>query len=110
MKSQKYNMWILLFIAAILSSFPIYFIKAYDENKNLIWIILSLLCYTCLVYVYENLFKNRDTSTIYSLAKIVSIIIVVIIGFLIYKEKISTSEFAGFASALLSIYLLSPKL
>ena len=98
-------MWyILAIIATILY---VFFIKWYVLSKNYIYIMSCILFDLLLIYCYIKLFSNGDVSFCYPFNKILSIIIVVILGIMFFNETIKTETCCGLILGLIAIYLLS---
>jgi len=103
---MDYNItWIIT--AAILAALPVPFIKNYIATKNYIWIFLSVISYLILIMAYANLFSGQNIVAVYSLIKILSIIIVTVFGIVLFKNKLTVSLIVGILFGIVSIYLLS---
>jgi uncharacterized membrane protein len=99
-----FNIW--FFIAALAAASPIPFLKQYTKNKNILFIVLSALSYSILIYAYIQILNNKNITILYPLIKVFSVIIVVIAGILIENEKITPPIVIGILLGCLSIYLL----
>ena len=98
----------LITLAAILSAAPIVLIKRYidKEEKNALLFISALLCSFILLFVYIKLLKKNDVAPIYTIIKIISILIVTVIGYLILKEKITKKQMIGVFFGVVALILL----
>jgi uncharacterized membrane protein len=96
-----------IFLAAIAAAIPVSLIKMYTETKNELFIILSFLSYSTLIYIYTIILLNHNITTIYPLVKIVSILLVVISGLLVFNDSLNTKIGTGLLFGFLSLYLLS---
>lgn len=94
-------------LGALLSALPIIFVKRYLTDHENIWIILAIVMNALLIYVYFILFQIHNTAISYSVIKILSVIIIVLIGIFIYCEKINIKITFGLIFGLLALYLLS---
>ena len=101
----KIILWII--IATIVGSLPVVLIKRYTETKELFLLFVCIVLYIVLIIAYLNIFKISSISTVYPLIKILSSIIVIILGILFFKEVLSIEKYFGILFALFSIYLLS---
>ena len=81
----------------------------YTETKNELFIILSFLSYSTLIYIYTIILLNHNIATIYPLVKIVSILLVVISGLLLFHDSLNIRISTGLLFGFLSLYLLSKK-
>jgi multidrug transporter EmrE-like cation transporter len=100
---------IMILIAAIAAVIPVLLIKKYiqDENKNALYIYLSIICEIVLVWAYSVVFEYSDISLIYTLLKVLTVIMVVAGGVFLYNEKLTILQVTGLFLALISIFILS---
>jgi len=99
------NIWNI--IAPISAIIPIALIKEYTLNKNFLLLIGALCCYIVLLYSYIIIFKNNKVSSRYTIIQIVQILIIILIGVLFFKEKITLSMLLGILLGIASIFLLN---
>jgi len=103
-----YNIiWFL--IAAIAAALPIPFIKIYTETKKFIWIFLSMFSYLILILSYSIILTDKNISIIYPILKVLSVIIVVIAGIIVFKNNLDMKTIIGIIFGIISIYILSSK-
>jgi len=95
---------IYLLLGAILSALPVYFVLKYKNDNKYIWIILAMLFNSLLILVYIQVMKTNNSTTQYTLIKILSIITVAIFCSIIYKEQM---KWLGLICGLITIYLMS---
>ena len=98
------NYWI--FIATIIAIIPVFFIKKYILTKNYKYILACIPLYIMLVISYINLFNDENVGTMYTILQILQILLVVIGGIIIFKERINFNKIIGIIFGLLSIYYL----
>lgn len=98
------------FIAAAAAAAPIPFIKEYTVDRRLRWIILSFFSYTVLIFSYYRLLPNRDVVIVYPLLKVLSILLVVSAGILVFGNKINMTSAVGILLGVVSLYLLSSQI
>jgi multidrug transporter EmrE-like cation transporter len=100
--------YINLIIAALLSAGPPIFVKMYvnSKNKNLLYLIASLICSILLIILYIKLVKNHNIALIYTIIKILSILVVVIISYFLLKEKITIKNIFGILLSIVALCLL----
>jgi hypothetical protein len=94
---------IYLLLGAILSALPVYLVLQYMNDNKYIWILLAILFNSLLIFIYVQLLKTNNSTTQYTLIKILSIIIVGIFCSIMYKEKV---KWLGLIFALIAIYLM----
>jgi len=98
------------FIAASAAVIPIPLIKIYTETKDIKWIVLSLLSCLLLVYSYSVLLTDKNIIIIYPILKVLSVILVVAVGLVVFMNKLDAKTIMGILLGLASIYLLSDKI
>lgn len=103
--------YIVILFAALLSATPPILIKMYvdDGEKNMIYLFFCLMISVLILMVYINLIKKYNTTVMYSLIKISSIIIVAIISWLLYKQNLSKKTVAGIFFGLIALYLIGSR-
>ncbi len=97
--------WIILGI--ITSASPVLLVKEYIRSSKQHFIILALLSYIMLLFIYIHLFKNNEISKVYSLIKILQLVIVVLISIQFYNEKVNKNKIIGLIAGIVSIIYLS---
>jgi hypothetical protein len=60
-----------------------------------------------LIYVYYNVFSNNASGPIYTTIKILSILMVISSGYILYNEKLNQYNMLGLVLSIITIYLLS---
>ena len=98
------------FIAALAAAIPIALIKVYTETKDMIWIVLSVISYCILIFAYSIVLSERNITIIYPILKVLSIILVILAGFLIFNNHLDMKSLFGILLGIASIYLLSDKI
>jgi multidrug transporter EmrE-like cation transporter len=94
-------------LTAIVDATPIALLKTYLDTKKTIWIVLSLCCYPLLVLCYIYILNTKSLSVVYSLIKILSILIISAYSFIYLREKLSFIEKIGIFLAVGAIIFLS---
>jgi len=102
---MKNILWFI--IGSISAILPVLFIKEYLLNKNVVFLILSMLCYLVLMNSYLNIFNVNELSVSYTIIQILQILIVVISGILLFKETITINKIIGILLAIISMYYLN---
>lgn len=107
------NVWALIIIASIMAAMQPILLKQYVNEKNnnndLRWIIILfvLICEMILIKLYLEILSTNDLIVANSIIKIFSLLVVAIVSFYFFKEKITTKELMGIIVALFAIYLLA---
>src|SRR4051812_29234449 len=98
-----------LIIAAILSAGPPVLVKMYvqDGEKNNNYLYISLIISILILIVYIDLIKKYGATIMYTIAKVLSIVIVAAIGYFYLDETLTTKQLIGLALSLVAMYLLS---
>lgn len=100
------DMWI-FFLCAIFAALPVPLIKHYTKTKNAMWIGLTILSYSILIYLYTFFLTNKNITILYPSLKCLSIIIIAIYGLLFFNNTFDAKKILGISLALTSIYILS---
>ncbi len=101
------NFQLLLIVTSIIALIPIIFIKKYINTKNIINLFLAGFFYLLLLLSYVKVFSQSEVTTSYTLLQIIQVLIIVFIGFIIYKETISRDKIIGIVAGLICIYFLT---
>jgi multidrug transporter EmrE-like cation transporter len=101
------NTFVLLSCAVLASALTVLFVKKSILTNNIYWLIIPVLSEFILIFAYYNLFKIKNISIYYTLIKILSICLVILIGVFIYNEQITCYKIFGLLLSILVIYLLS---
>ncbi len=102
------NNYVLIIIAAILSALLSILIATYVKKINKSYIFfLAIVCAITLLYMYTIIYKNNDMGRMYTIIKIISILIVTFISYKFFQEKISTKNILGIIFAIIAIILLA---
>ena len=104
-----------IILSIIFISYTIYDYKnkkiAFNElcqnNKLLTYFILSIIFSIVGGFTYYTLLKKYDVSFIIPILKSMSLIIIIIAGYLLFNEKISNNKFLGILLISLGMYLIN---
>jgi len=97
--------WIL--IGALATGLPALFVARYLHDARLGWLLACAVSYTVLVIAYLQLFSTGALHTLYPIVKVVSILLVVLGGMLLFGERIGGKDLLGIGCAIAAIGLLS---
>ena len=101
---QKYK-WLL--IASCFSALTIIMVKHYKQNLNYLSLLVVGLSEFGLIYSYIELLEKGELVTQFSLVKIISILIVLIPGIVIFGTELTMKKIIGLLFGIIAIYLLS---
>ena len=96
----------LIIIASIIALLPLYFIKKYIQTNKKIYIFISILLYCIMTFLYIKIFRKGDISSYYVILQILQILIVVVMGFILFNEKINIKKIIGIIFGIISINFL----
>lgn len=100
-------MGLLYIITAFLQTFPVVLIKKYINSKDINFLIVSLICYIFLIISYIYVLNTKNVPVVYSLIKILDILIIYTYGIFYLGEKINLLEHIGIIFAIASIICLT---
>lgn len=100
--------YIAILIAAVLSMLPLFFVKKFVDGGEKYWYCLGLaiLCSILLIFTYVYLCRRHAVSKIYAIIKILSIIMLSIVGYLFLNEVVTTKYVIGIVLGIIALYLL----
>jgi multidrug transporter EmrE-like cation transporter len=96
-------------VAGVLSAIPAILIAQYTTSgsKYLLW--TSIVLYVALIYAYVQVFRRSTVGVMYTMIKVISSMIVVILAILLFRERLNWIQWLGLAFAVVAIILLSVK-
>jgi multidrug transporter EmrE-like cation transporter len=98
-----------LSLAVVFSTMPILFLQLYKQNKQIAWLIFSVVSYIVVVYAYTNIMHISNIEVLYGIIKIFSLMMVVLGSILFFKAKLHRNVIVGLIFGILAIYFLSQK-
>lgn len=101
--------YFVILMAALFSAIPPILAKKYVDNnkKNLLLVIYAILANALVVYFYIYLCSVSNAANMYTVVKIVSIIMVFVFGYIFLQEKISKKQLLGIIFGIIAIVLVS---
>lgn len=99
----------LIILASILSIAGILAAKLFVKTGEKHWwfIVLAVLLDIVIIFVYIILLKNHKMGSTYTVIKILSIIIITIIGYFFLKEKVTFKNCVGILFGIVALILLT---
>lgn len=104
---NTFTYFVLIFIASFLSAFTLPFLKQYLEANNYFFLALAIVFHFLLLILYIKLLQVDNMSQTYAIIKVLSIIMIIIIGVLFFNEKVNKKILFGIIFAIAAIYLLN---
>ena len=99
--------YLLLLAATIIAILPVIFIKQYIATNHSYYVVLSFIGYILLFLAYYKIFKTgQEISIIYTLLQILQIVIILFVGLLFFKEKLTKNKIIGTVLGVTAIYFL----
>ena len=99
--------WIAVIIITSISS--LFLIKNYVTTHNKKYILFYALIYPIYLFAYIELLKKEDLLKIYPFIKMVTVVLVVLIGVIIYEEEYDWRLLIGLLFGIIAIYYLSTR-
>lgn len=99
--------FVLIFIASFLSAFTLPFLKQYLETNNYFFLTLAIVFHFLLLVLYIKLLQVDSMTQTFAIIKVLSIIMIIIIGVLFFNEKVNRKILFGIVFAIVAIYLLN---
>ena len=99
----------LFIIAIITSSMTVLLLKQHTKSKNNMCILFAIIADLVLIFTYLTILNNYNVNVMYPIIKIMSMIIVVLIGVFIYGEHMILENKIGIILAIVALLLLSKK-
>ena len=100
------SQWSLIGVAALASALPLPLLKSYITTQNNKYILLAILSNMSVIFAYIIMLKNQKMSIMYPFIKIISIIMVILIGTFFYEEQLITKHKIGLGFGIIALCLL----
>jgi multidrug transporter EmrE-like cation transporter len=99
-----FNQWNIL--AALASASTIIFVKLFDSNKQSIFFILAILAQAILLFTYIQLLQFQNLVLLYTISKIIAILLVTFFGYVFFNYKLTLHQFIGICLGIIALFLL----
>jgi multidrug transporter EmrE-like cation transporter len=96
----------ILFLSILLSVLVVVAIKYYIKTNQFLYIIGIVLIDLLSIYVYIQLLSQPNSSLLYCIAKILTIMIVLLLSITLFEEEITLIQWTGILLACLSVVLI----
>jgi multidrug transporter EmrE-like cation transporter len=107
MNNTNLSVFLLFCLIVVLECIALFFIKYAGKNKKPSFIPISVICYGLIaVVLYFIITKGENIATTNICWNILSTIYGLIIGVLIFNEKVSNLQFLGIMLGFLSFFLI----
>jgi len=100
------NQYLLIILVTIIGLLCTFFVKKYCASQDNTFITLIIIFDIIYLYFYLKLLKTSDVSLIYPLLKIISLILILGVGIILFNESISLCKIGGIIFSILAIILL----
>lgn len=102
---------IIIFVAAmaIIEIIALISLKKYSENKNIFFFIMGIIMYALICVIIVHTFTFSKMSVVNSLWNGLSLIFILMIGYIVFKDKINSNEIMAIILIMIAIYLISKK-
>jgi len=94
-------------VSTIATTLSIVFVKQYTISKNIFWIIYAIICSIMVIWSFTIILPTGKMYIIYPTIKILTILLIAIIGDIYFNEKLNTTSLIGIILSIISIYILS---
>lgn len=93
-------------VAILVALVPIYLIKKFVITSNENYLLLTMLLYAILIISYVKIFQQEPVASAYVILQILQIIVVVLMGVLLFDDKVTFNKIIGLCFGIISVYLL----
>ena len=101
------NTYIILIASIVfIEAFSQYIIKKYVNNKYVYYLFIGIIGYSLYAYLLSKVFTYKKLSVTNALISQFSVVILAIVGYVQFQEKLTTKEFIGLFFSFLSAMLL----
>lgn len=97
--------WVI--VISLLSAATTCVLHYYTSQDNVWWLILALLGSILLIFCYIPIMKQDNSGILYTITKIISISLIMLVASVVWAEPISTRQWVGLLLAIISVILLS---
>jgi drug/metabolite transporter (DMT)-like permease len=100
---------LLVLTASILSALPIILIKKYilSRKQYFITILVAIALNVIVTYLYIPLLEISNATIIYTIIKVLSVIIIAFLAFIYLKERLTIRQIIGVTIGMISLMLLT---
>lgn len=100
---------LLVIVVSTLSALPIILIKNYIATRKKYFdiIIIAIILNIIVTYLYIPLLEIIDATVIYTIIKILSVIIIALIAYFYLNERLKTKQILGIIIGIISLILLT---
>ena len=106
---MEFSNWIMFAIAIIASSLTVLLLKHHTVTQNRSFIALAIISDIILIFAYITLLSNNDMVTAYPFIKIISIIVIILLGALYYEEHLTVENKIGLGLGVVALVMMSRK-
>ena len=101
------NVFFLIIILIIFESIGLYYITYYNKHRYILYYIIGCLIYGIIFpYLILRALKYKGIATVNFIGNILSTIIMILIGYYFFKEKMNYIKILGFIIGFISIMII----
>jgi multidrug transporter EmrE-like cation transporter len=102
---KEYNLYLIILLVALLEALAQCSIYYSNVSKNDAFFILGIFFYVCVSFAVYKAYHYKGIGMVNAIWSAIVIVLLLIVGVLLFKEKISTQEFIGIAFIIIGIIL-----
>lgn len=106
MMSQNQIIVIILIILSSVEVLTFYCLQEYHVKNNFIYFFVAILLYIIIAYLLSYLFGIEKMAIVNSMWNAISIILIAIMGYVIFKQSLSFNEIIAMVLVIIAIILL----
>ena len=100
------NSIIFVSLSILMSILFVISIKYYIKSENLLFLYIVLLIDIFSIYIYFQILSEPNSSILYCISKIITIILVLLLSIILFDEELSINQWIGIALACFSLVLI----
>ena len=101
------NADLFVFLSVLLTLLFVISVKYYLKYNNPLFLGGILLLQIIGIYIYIELFRNRNSGILYGISRIIAIILVLILSMLLFEEQITLKQWIGIIIACAGLVLIT---
>ena len=105
--SPTIKLMLLVFMMTIAEVLALTSLKKFSETKKAYYFIASIFLYVIICALIVISFRFKEMSLLNALWNGLSIVLVIIVGYLLFKERITKYELLGVFLIIIAIYLIA---
>lgn len=99
------NLYLIILLVACLEALAQSTIYYSNVSKNYLYLIVGIALYVCVAFAIYNAYDYKGVGMVNAIWSAISIILLVMIGIMVFKEKITIQEYVGILFIIMGIFL-----